>query len=96
MAKKNANESLVSRKKLEVNMNKVSFEIDNCCDCPYSYTEKVYTPDPFEHEEGIFCSRVEDQNSYNKKNKLIVADEWDIRKWSQIPDWCPLLKNKVQ
>lgn len=77
-------------------MNIISFGIDNCCDCPYSYTENIYTPDSFEHEEGIYCSKVDDTNSYNKKNKLIVADDWDIRKWSQIPDWCPLLKNEAK
>ena len=54
-------------------MNKVTFEIDNCCDCPHSYTEMIYTPDPFEHEEGIYCSKVEDKNSYNKKNKLTIS-----------------------
>ena len=77
-------------------MNIISFGIDNCCDCPYSYTENIYTPDSFEHEEGIYCSKVDDTNSYNKKNKLIVADDWDIRKWSQIHDWCPLLKNDAK
>lgn len=76
-------------------MNKVTFEIDNCGDCPYSYTERIYTPDPFEHEEGIYCSKVEDKKSYNKKNKLITSDEWDIRKWSQIPDWCPFLCKNI-
>lgn len=71
--------------------NKVCFEIDNCCDCPNHYKEKIYTPDPWEHETGVYCSKVEDKNSYNKQHKLIVADEWDVKKWSQIPDWCPLL-----
>jgi hypothetical protein len=75
-------------------MNKVTFthEIDNCCDCPYSYNESIYTPDSFEHEIGIYCSKIKDEKSYSiKKHKLIVADEWDLREYSQIPDWCPLL-----
>lgn len=71
-------------------MNKVCFEIDNCCDCPHHYTEKIYTPDPWEHEEGVYCSKVKDTNSYNKKHKLVVTDDWDVKRWSQIPDWCPL------
>lgn len=75
-------------------MNEVYFKINNCYDCPYSYIEKIYTPDPFDHEEGIYCSKVEDKNSCNKKHKLIVSDDWDIRRWSQIPDWCPLLRNE--
>ena len=72
-------------------MNKVTFEIDNCCDCPNSYQERVYTPDPFELETGCYCSKVEDKHSYNKKHKLVAADE-DVREWAQIPDWCPLLR----
>lgn len=75
-------------------MNKVIIEISNCCDCPHSYTEKIYTPDPFEHEDGLFCSQKDDKGSYNKKHKLIVADEWDLRRYANIPDWCPLLKQK--
>lgn len=74
-------------------MNTVSFTIDNCCDCPYHYTEKIYTPDPWDHEIGVYCSQVVDKNSYNKKNKLVASDDYDIRKYSKIPDWCPN-KNK--
>ena len=76
-------------------MNKVTFEINNCCDCPNSYQERVYTPDPFELETGCYCSKIEDKHSYNRKHKLVAADE-DVREWSQIPDWCPLLKQKKQ
>lgn len=71
-------------------MNKVFIEIDNCCKCPHSYIESISTPDPFEVEIGCFCSKVEDKDSYNKKHKLVVADE-DVEYWAQIPDWCPLL-----
>lgn len=71
-------------------MNKIVFEIDNCCRCPNSYQERVYTPDSFEMEFGCYCSKVEDKNSYNKRNKLVVADE-DVERWASIPDWCPLL-----
>ena len=41
-----------------------------------------------------FLSKVKDKNSYNEKHKLVTSDEWDVRKWSQIPDWCPMLKNR--
>lgn len=71
-------------------INKVQFEIDNCCDCPYHYIEHIYTPNSFEHEEGAFCSKVNNKKSYNRKHKLIVADDWDVRKCSNIPDWCPV------
>lgn len=72
--------------------NKIRFEIDNCRDCRYHYKEHIYTPDPWEHETGLYCSKVEDGSSYNKKHKLVAADDWDVEKYSQIPDWCPLLK----
>ena len=73
-------------------MDKAVFVIDNCCKCPYSYQERVYTPDPLEFETGVYCSKVEDKYSYNKKHKLVVADE-DVEYYAQIPDWCPLLIN---
>ena len=71
-------------------MNKVCLKITNCCDCPNHYIERIYTSDSFEHEEGVYCSKVEDRNSYNKKHKLVVSDDRDVRKWSHVPDWCPL------
>lgn len=71
--------------------NRVSFSINNCCDCPFSHEERVYTPDPFEHEFGVYCTKVPDSSSYNGKYKLVVADE-DVREWAKIPNWCPLLK----
>lgn len=71
-------------------MNKVYFEIGNCCKCPYSYKERVHTPDWFEMEIGCYCSKVPDDNSENGKHKLVVADE-NVEKWAYIPDWCPLL-----
>ena len=49
-------------------MNKVCLEIKNCCDCPNHYTERIYTPAHFEQEVGVYCSKVEDSDSYNKKN----------------------------
>ena len=71
--------------------NHFFLKIKNCCDCPYSYTKPVYTPDSWEHETGIYCRKIKDKE---EKDKLIVADDWDLRKWSQIPDYCPLI-NKI-
>lgn len=75
--------------------NKVCFEIDNCCDCRYCYKEPIYTPDPWEHEIGAYCSKVEDKSSYNRRHKLIAADDWNLEKYTLIPDWCPRLKNNL-
>lgn len=75
-------------------MNKVCFCIENCCDCPNSYTQRIWTADSFEHEEGIYCSKIEDMSrdgfGKNGKHKMITFDDWDIRKYATIPDWCPL------
>lgn len=76
-------------------MNKVTFEITNCCNCPNHYVEHIYTPDPWEHEEGVYCSKVLDSDSYNHKHKLVCADDWNVEKYADIPDWCPLLKSKT-
>ena len=75
-------------------MNKVCLEINNCCDCPNHYIERVYTADPWEHESGVFCYKVKDESSENRKHKMVVSDGYNLRKWSNIPDWCPLLSNK--
>lgn len=74
-------------------MNKVTFEIDNCMDCPKHYVERILIADSV-HEDGIYCSKVEDKKSYNKTHKLVASDDWDIRKYGKIPDWCTLLNNK--
>lgn len=64
-------------------------KIENCCDCKHSHIEKIYTPDSWEHESGIFCSITKTREG---KDRLVVADEWNLRKWSRIPDWCPKLQ----
>lgn len=56
-------------------MNKVCFEIDNCCDCPYHYTERVYTPDPWEHETGVYCSKLEDKRWRRWKKMIKYANQ---------------------
>lgn len=76
-------------------MNTVNFVISNCLDCPFAYTEQIYTPDPFEHETGCYCSKTEDKNSYNEKHKLVAADDWRLENYTMIPDWCPYCNKKV-
>ena len=73
--------------------NKITVEIDNCKGCNYHYVERILTADSFEHETGLYCSKVEDRNSENHKHKLVAEDDWDVYKYSDIPDWCPLLKS---
>ena len=75
-------------------MNQCVIRIDNCCDCPHSYTDRIWTADPFEHEVGLYCKQTEDKTSSefgaNGQHKLITFDDWDIRKSAQVPDWCPM------
>ena len=68
-------------------MNEVKLIITNCMKCPYHYVEKIYTPDSFEHEEGCYCEI---------SNKLVVADDWNLEKWANIPDWCPLVGKEIK
>lgn len=77
-------------------MNTVNIKIENCLDCPHCYTYGILTSDSFEHEEGAYCRKVEDKslNGFGKNgtHKLICSDDWDLRKYAKIPDWCPMLK----
>ncbi len=73
-------------------MNKVIFEITNCCQCPHHYIEPVYTPDPWDHEEGVYCLKTIDKESDNGKHRQVCESDWNIEKYADIPDWCPLLK----
>lgn len=79
-------------------MNEISIIINNCLQCPKCYTQKIYTEDSFEHEEGAYCSLAIDKSTNcfgkNGKHKLIGFDDWHLEKYTNIPDWCPLLKNK--
>lgn len=73
-------------------MNTYTKIIDNCLDCDCCKVRPIYTPDSWDYEEGAYCKEVIE----NGKEKLIVADDWDLRKYSKIPDWCPkLIKGRL-
>ena len=59
--------------------------IDNCLDCQSCKIDRIYTEDSWDHEEGAYCTEC----IKNGKPKLIVSDDWDLRKYSQVPSWCP-------
>lgn len=76
-------------------MNVLNVNIDNCMDCKNHYVDRILTADSFEHEEGVYCKLCPD-TSYGKfgqngRHRLVCSDDWNVRKYSQIPDWCPLL-----
>ena len=70
-------------KKWVITLNSYVKTIDNCLDCEFHYVERIITADSFEHDDGVYCSQC--------SNKLVVADDWNLRRWSKIPDWCPML-----
>ena len=61
-------------------------KIDNCMDCDYHKVERIYTGDSWDHEYGCYCGLC--------LNRKVAQDDWDLRKYSQIPDWCPMLNKK--
>lgn len=61
--------------------------IDNCLDCNSCFVDRILTADSWDHEEGAYCKEV----LKNGKPRLIASDDWDLRKWSKVPDWCPKL-----
>ena len=89
---------------MEENMNRVYFEISNCTKCPFSHQSSIITADSFEHETGIFCTKVEDDSGDwshhtcdgHTPYRLIVADEWNARQYAKVPDWCPFIISQLK
>lgn len=79
-------------------MNTATIHIENCLDCPRCYTDRILTADSFEHEEGAYCSDVVDESrdgfGKNGRHKLIGSDDWRLRNYTSVPDWCPLLNKQ--
>lgn len=79
--------------------NEVSVKFTQCKDCNHSHVEAILTADSFEHESGIYCGKCKEPRPeerwgvHSTDDRLIASDEWDPRKYSDIPDWCPLLFN---
>ena len=78
---------------------KIEFKVDKCVYCPFHEKHQIMTADSFEHEIGIYCSKVEDisdswaRNTYDGRvdKKLVVADDWHANECSDVPDWCPCI-----
>ncbi len=71
-------------------------KVENCINCPCSEKHQIVTPDPFEHDMGVFCSEVKDDewehHTYDGviTKKLIFSYEWLSEiEGQKIPDWCP-------
>ena len=74
--------------------NELIITINNCAQCSNHCIERIYTADSFEHEMGLYCKATPQSN---KPGRLVASDDRDVTKYSDIPDWCPMLpcnKNK--
>lgn len=72
--------------------------IDNCSQCKYHIIEQLYSPDWFDCDLGIFCTKTEDPDAMGHttangwtKYRLVASDEYSPRPKADIPDWCPRL-----
>lgn len=77
--------------------NTVTLKLENCMDCPNHFTAGILTADSFEHEVGCFCKlvkedRPEKQHFHRQESKMVGCDDWHLERYTQVPDWCPLLK----
>ena len=77
--------------------------ITNCSECDAHVTHQIYTPDSFEHEFGLYCTKVPDTTESWMRNtmgtsgptnfKIVAQDDHCVEDCADIPDWCPLLKD---
>lgn len=78
---------------------KITFEVDNCLNCPYCEKHQLMTPDSFEHEVGAFCSQTEAiskewvHETYDGiiSKRMIGCDDWHLEQYTKVPDWCPFI-----
>ena len=55
--------------------------ISHCCQCPYSHTEQIATPDSFEHDMGMYCKLCQTKEKaygVDTYDRLICSDEWNV------------------
>lgn len=79
---------------------KIELEVDKCFKCPFHEKHQIMTAYSFEHEIGIYCSKVDDKSDSWARNthdgrvdkKLVAIDDWYVDKCSNVPDWCPFIK----
>lgn len=83
---------------------KITLIIENCAKCPFHEVHQIVTPDSFEHEFGIYCTKVDDhEDSFERytydgriEKRLVVADDRDPELFSKVPSWCPIIAQQLQ
>lgn len=81
------------------NSFRLTKHVTNCSQCRHHIIRQIWTQDWFEHEEGLYCTLVEDcSDSWARHTsggptnyRLVISDDWDVRRYADVPDWCPLL-----
>lgn len=84
--------------------NKLTVKITKCDQCAHSRVVGIWTSDSFEHVSGVYCQKKKDRTKSWERHtvhgytddKLVCSDDWDPTKYAFIPDWCPLLVEKVR
>ena len=73
----------------------MKLEVKRCVDCPFSEKHQILTPDSFEFDMGVFCSKIDEiqekHSTYDGviTKKLVFSYEWLSEINQEIPDWCP-------
>ena len=78
---------------------KVTFEVDNCINCPFHEQHQLVTPDSLEREIGVFCSQVDttdkdwthDTHDGLIFKRMVGCDDLHPEKYTKVPDWCPFI-----
>lgn len=80
----------------------ISLFVERCTDCPCSEEHRLITPDSFEHEIGVFCSKLEmgtleKTSTYDGiiTKKSIFSYSRPSEKFFEIPAWCPFKTNTL-
>jgi len=68
----------------KIKKSQIVIEVFNCEQCPNLYTQRHYTPDPFEMEYDWTCK----VNSKEIRNSV----GWNEGIRIKIPEWCPCKK----
>jgi len=74
-------------------MSKIEIEIDDCMDCPYCRTKRLYTSDSWESAYNYYYyKKTKDKPVEPNKipNKMIAGCMETFDKMPSIPDWCPI------
>lgn len=65
-------------------MTFATLRLSNCEKCPNLKVETIYTADSWERPDGWYCKA--------KDNKFIAELDWNDKRPTKVPKWCPLIE----